>query len=155
MILPGHLAAGYLAAHYAKLDEKVALVAAIAPDVVDKTAHYLLRVTPTGRVPLHSLLGFSLVVLLVMGITRNRAIVWAWALGHLSHLLMDSLTDLIQYGASPEYLLWPVGPAQLPRYATIFGSVLDYVIWAFVVEGLVTVWGILAFVRARQQRCSD
>jgi len=152
MILPGHLAAGYLAAHYAKLDERVALVAAIFPDFVDKTGRYVLHVTPNGRVPMHAVLSLFITTALIWLIARQRSVAWAWAAGYATHLCMDVLTDLIQYGSGLDYLLWPFRPALVSRYTQIYGSILDYVAWVFVAEGLVTIWGLAVFLVGRRRR---
>jgi len=151
MILPGHLAAGYLAAHYAKLDEKVALVAAVFPDVVDKTCRYVLHLTPNGRIPMHSLIGLLLTTGLIWLILRRQRIALAWAAGYGSHLMADVLTDVLQYGGRLEYLAWPFARGQVSQYTTLFGSVLDYVIWVFLAEGLVCVWALVIFWRGRRR----
>jgi hypothetical protein len=151
MILPGHLAAGYLAAHYAKLDERVAMVAAIFPDLVDKTGRYVLHVTPNGRVPMHAALSLLITTALIWLLTRQGPMAWAWAAGYASHLCMDVLTDIIQYGSGLDYLLWPFRAAVASRYSQIYGSIFDYVVWVFVAEGLVTAWGLAVFVLKRRR----
>jgi hypothetical protein len=65
MILPGHIAASVLGHRYLKLDLRLALVAGLFPDVVDKLAYYVLRVVPSSRLPSHTLLVWLLSTLLV------------------------------------------------------------------------------------------
>jgi len=150
MILPGHLAAGYLAAHYAKLDEKAALMAAIFPDAVDKTGRYILRLTPSGRVPAHALLSMLLATLAVALLFKRRTVVLGWFAGYASHLCMDTLTDIVQWGGGLDYLLWPFRDAVTSRYTTLLGSVQDYVMWVFLLEGLVTAWGAFVWLKSRR-----
>jgi len=96
MIFPGHIAASVLCHRYARVDLRVALVAGITPDVVDKLLHYLLRITPSSRVPMHTLLAWvisTVLVALVAWLTRTAPVRdWAvaWFLGYGVHLFCDS-----------------------------------------------------------------
>jgi len=94
MILPGHLAASFLAHRYLRADLPVALVAGILPDVLDKGLYYLTRLTPNSRVPSHTLLAWvvSSLVLLGLGWLIGRRAVWgySWFAGYGLHLLCDS-----------------------------------------------------------------
>jgi len=153
MIFPGHIASAYLAAHYGRLDERAALIAAVAPDIVDKSVRYLLWLTPNGRIPLHSLLvaaGLSLLVWLLF--RRRPAIVLGWLAGYATHLLADVITDAIHWGPHFEYLLWPLLPAQTSRYLTIYSRLLDQNLLAFALEAIVTAWGAAVFWRVWRAR---
>jgi hypothetical protein len=151
MILPGHFATAYMAAHYARVDERLALVAAIAPDVVDKTGRYVLQISPSGRLPAHSLAFALLSIALVWLVFRRRTLVLGWAAGYLTHITADIILD-IMHGNGSEYLLWPFVAAVSSRYKTAFASIMAYSPWAFVLEGLVTLAGILLYLRSRRGR---
>jgi len=101
MILPGHIAASYLCHRHLSAELTPALLAGVAPDVIDKAAHYLLRASPSSRLPMHTLLGWFASTLLVAliawllararghhGLSRRWA--WAWFAGYGAHLLCDS-----------------------------------------------------------------
>jgi len=94
MILPGHIAASYLAHRYLRADLPVALVAGIFPDVVDKGLYYLTHLTPNSRVPAHTLLAWvvSSLILLGLGWLFGHRATWgySWAVGYGLHLLCDS-----------------------------------------------------------------
>lgn len=94
MILPGHIAAPLLCHRYARVNLPVALAAGLLPDVVDKTLYYGTGLTPSSRLPMHTLwgwLGTTLLVVLV-GLALSRAVAWgyAWFLSYGAHLLCDS-----------------------------------------------------------------
>jgi len=150
MVFPGHIAAAYLAAHYGKLDERVAFVAAVFPDAIDKTARYVLHLTPNGRVPAHSLLVLAATTVLVWLVWRRRPLTLAWVAGYASHLLADLLTDLLQYGGNFDFLLWPIVPPSASRYSTLFGSVIDYGAGVYLLELAVCAWAIVVALRARR-----
>lgn len=109
MILPGHIAASVLCHRYLKVDLRIALLAGITPDVVDKVLYYGFHVTPSSRVPMHTLLSWlvsTVLLLLIAYISGKGAIhVWpgAWFAGYGAHLLCDS--PLVG-GALP--FLWPL-----------------------------------------------
>jgi hypothetical protein len=128
MILPGHLAASWLCHRHLKLDLKVVLLAGFFPDVVDKTCHYLLRIVPSSRLPMHTLWGWALTTLAVWGIGHalhhDRRWGLAWGASYAAHLLCDSLLTgdslpflypLLPYRltATPEFF-WTMGPASWP-----------------------------------------
>ena len=85
----GHLAVSALLHHYLDVDLETVVVGSVFPDVVDKTLCQVLRLTPSGRMYAHTLLGLTLstgVVSLFGGRRKARA----WALGYLGHLVADS-----------------------------------------------------------------
>lgn len=93
MILPGHLAAPILASRYVEMDRRLALVAGLAPDILDKSLFYVLHVSHWTRIPGHSplfLAGSTLAVAL-LGRAMQRDWRWgkAWAIGYGLHLLCD------------------------------------------------------------------
>ena len=96
MIFPGHVAASVLCHRYLKVDLRVALVAGVLPDVVDKLLYYGLHVVPSSRVPMHTLwawLGTTLLLAAIALAVRRpsaKAWVWAWFAGYGAHLLCDS-----------------------------------------------------------------
>lgn len=96
MILPGHIAASVLCHRYLKVDLRVALVAGVVPDMVDKVLYYGLRVVPSSRVPMHTLLAWlastTLVMAMAWSLKRDNAGAWSltWFVGYGAHLLCDS-----------------------------------------------------------------
>lgn len=96
MIFPGHIAASLLCHRHLNLDLRLALVAAVIPDLVDKLAYYGLHIVPSSRVPMHTLvawLGSTLLVLLAAWVCRRPALrAWgfSWFLSYGAHLLCDS-----------------------------------------------------------------
>ena len=142
MILPGHLAAGYLAARYTRSDPRAALAAGIFPDVVDKTARYVLHISPSGRLPAHSIFFGIFSTLVVGALTCRRQVVRGWAAGYATHLLSDVSSDLLNAGDQFGYLIWPLVPAPAPRYRTLFSSILAYSVWAHVLEVAASVWAL-------------
>ena len=55
MYFPGHISLSYLSSHYLWTSLKVALIAGLFPDVVDKVAYYVHKITPSAHVPAHTL----------------------------------------------------------------------------------------------------
>ena len=114
MILPGHVAASILCHRHLKVDLRVALVAGVIPDVIDKLLYYGPHLVPSSRVPMHTLLAWGVSTLLVALIERLVAALrinegygalpgsgkgrggvpfpWAvaWGVGYGAHLLCDS-----------------------------------------------------------------
>jgi membrane-bound metal-dependent hydrolase YbcI (DUF457 family) len=96
MIFPGHVAASVLCHRYLKADLRVALVAGVIPDVVDKLLYYGLRLVPSSRLPMHTLWAWLASALLLWAtawlIVRPaaRPIAWSWLVGYGAHLLCDS-----------------------------------------------------------------
>lgn len=111
MILPGHVAAPVLASRYLNIDCRLAVIAGLMPDLVDKSLLYVLHVTQWGRVPAHSLaaLGASTLSVALAGRVLRRDWRWgaSWVVGYSLHLLCDLLPPK---GALPWF--WP-----LERYA--------------------------------------
>lgn len=133
----GHLAVGYLLyTAYTHLlrrrspDGWPTLALAVGtqlPDLIDKPLAYWLEVIE-GRALGHSVLFLVPVCAIVLVGTHRRdrgALGIAFALGALSHLLGDTIVDLLSsssYGVS--YLLWPALPS--PQYGvTSFAHHLD------------------------------
>ena len=152
MILPGHLGAGYLAAYYLHLDKRVALAAAIFPDLVDKTARYVLDISPSGRIPMHSLLGWSFSAAWIGLLTRRRRPALAWAAGYATHLLADVLTDLLHAQEGSPYLLWPFVPLAPSRYQSLLDGLLEYGPWTWALEAGVAIWAFLLWLTGRRRR---
>jgi hypothetical protein len=68
---------------------KPLLIAGLFPDLIDKTIGYIFQLMPNGRHFGHnifSLIGSSLLVSLIWGRTTG----YAWFMGYLGHLLIDS-----------------------------------------------------------------
>ncbi len=109
MILPGHLAAPTLASRFLDIDRRVALLAGVAPDLVDKFAFYILHVTRCTRIPAHALSGLAVTALgaALLGRLWRRDWRWgvAWLAGYALHLLCDILP-----AEGPLPWLWPFRP---------------------------------------------
>jgi len=119
MILPGHIAAPVLCHRYAGANLPVALTASLLPDIVDKVVYYGTGLSPSSRLPMHTLWGWLGTTLLVMlvGLVFSQAAEWgySWCLSYGVHLLCDSglvgddlplLYPLVQYDlTSPPFPL--------------------------------------------------
>jgi hypothetical protein len=111
MILPGHIAAAVLCHRHLKLDLRLALVASLLPDVVDKFLYHVLHAVPGSRVPMHTLLAWLATTALValcawawsafplplrggrgkgLFILPPSSLSFAWFLAYGAHLLCDS-----------------------------------------------------------------
>jgi hypothetical protein len=95
MHIPGHIGVALLQHRLLTLqgqDEKIIrplLMASLFPDLVDKSIGYVFHLMPNGRHYAHnifSLIGLSLAVTLVWG----KAIGFAWFVGYVGHLVVDS-----------------------------------------------------------------
>ena len=148
MIFPGHVSGSVLCHRYLKVDLTVALVAGLAPDVVDKLLYYGLQATPNGRVPMHTLwawlLSTALVALAGWLWSRGRCVSghwtrWpmAWFVAYGAHLLCDSP---LLGGKLP--FLWPLLPYDTygsPRMPLGFLFGLDgWPVTTLVAEALLT-----------------
>ncbi len=109
MIFPGHVAAPLVASRYLDIDRRVAVIAGLAPDLVDKFVFYVLHASHWTRIPAHSLLGLfgSLLAVAVTSRLWRRDWHWAasWLTGYGLHLLCDTLPP---EGVLP--WLWPLNP---------------------------------------------
>ena len=112
MQIPGHLAmalAQYCLIPSSKQSQSILkplLLASLFPDLIDKTIGYLFRLMPNGRHFAHnifSLVGISLLVTLIWG----RVTGFAWFIGYLGHLIVDS-TRLIPW-------FFPVKKYEFPK----------------------------------------
>lgn len=152
----------------------VAVVAGIAPDLIDKPLSWGLGLLPAGRSLGHSLLlaAPALVLLLAVGVAlgRRREPV-AFALGYLSHLTGDVAYPLLVDGElRVGFLLWPLVPVDtsgsgggLPYLADLVadfldvlaspGGVLYLVVDALLLGFAVVVWR--ADRRAERRRAVD
>lgn len=107
----GHLGISTLLHQYAKTDLAPVMIGGMMPDIVDKTLCQILRLTPSGRMAGHTLLGLALSTGLVALIGGKRA-AWGWALGYLGHLVADIgggvpwLYPFARYNFPPSLGLW-------------------------------------------------
>jgi hypothetical protein len=147
MILPGHLAAGHLAATYTRSNRTAALLGAVFPDVVDKTARYVLHRSPNGRVPAHSLFVAVATFLVVRLLCHRSDIRRGWEAGYLAHLGADVASDWLNKSDRFAYLIWPLAPAQAGRYRTLFSTILEYTPAAWMLEAGAVVCALLSLRR--------
>ncbi|MXV60994.1 metal-dependent hydrolase [Natronorubrum sp. JWXQ-INN-674] len=132
----GHAAVAYLCytvATRARFDAPPAHIPVLVlvfgsqfPDLVDKPLAWYLGVIPTGRTLAHSLLVLAPLSIAVYALAsrygRSEYGI-AFAIGALSHSLVDALPALWGDTASAEHLLWPVTPVE--PYETGAPSVLQ------------------------------
>lgn len=107
MILPGHVAAPVLASRFLHVERRLAVVAGVAPDLIDKFAYYVLHATHWTRLPAHSPFIFVLSTLAVALAGRLHRGDWRWAWAWLAGYGLHLLCDLIP----PEGILplaWPL-----------------------------------------------
>lgn len=143
MILPGHLAAGQLAATCTRSNRSAALLAAVFPDIVDKSARYVLRISPSGRVPTHSIF-VALATFAVMRLFCRRPDVRrGWIAGYLAHLGTDVASDLLNHSDRFAYLVWPLAKAQPGRYRTMLSSIIEYTPGAWMLEAGAVLFALL------------
>jgi hypothetical protein len=136
-VLFGHLAVSALEHRYAKAALVPVMAAAVAPDLIDKVAHYVFGSTEFGRLWGHTLLAAlvtTLAVLLVFG-RRNAA---SWGLGYLSHLVCD-IGGVVPW-------LYPILSYEFPQ-AEAFGTTLWMSLTRprIVLELALLIWAYVAF----------
>lgn len=89
----------------------IVVFGALFPDLIDKPLAWYLGVLPTGRSLGHSLV-FLIPLCIVIGILAWRfgKPIWgiAFAIGSLSHTLVDALPVLWRDGESAGFLFWPL-----------------------------------------------
>ena len=150
MILPGHVAAAYLAATALGTDRPAGLVASLFPDLVDKPVRWLFRLTPNDRIPAHTLLVCMLTwlatrLLLGQGFSRG------WLVGYGAHLLCDQANAHLNPGRL--YLWWPFRRYKMHTGPTGPGSSLsDFSPASLVLEGGVVVLGVATWLLRRRRR---
>jgi len=122
------------------------------PDLIDKPLAWTVNILPNGRSLGHSLLFGTIIVIVAVALLRRYDLEgWPFALGYYSHLLGDSIRDLLS-GEFHDlaFLLWPfveleseggppVGIIQYLLDAQLEGSVLLELSLA----GVVFVWWLL------------
>ena len=150
MILPGHIAAAYLAAKAASVDLRGALAAAMCPDLIDKPIRWLLRLTPNDRIPAHSLLG-GVVMTAAAYRLAGGGFARGWAAGYAAHLLCDEINAHLNPGRI--YFWWPFKRYTFHRGPTGLNSSLrDFSRASVVIEGLLTLAGLAVWARGGRHR---
>jgi hypothetical protein len=88
MLFLGHIAASLLVADATGSDRTAAVAGNLVPDVIDKTASRLLKLTPASRWLAHGLPSFALFAALsFLALDRRR---WrGFVLGYAGHLVCD------------------------------------------------------------------
>lgn len=143
MLLPTHLASGWLLGRYTNLSTWWLVLGAALPDVIDKTLSML------GVVELFHTIGHSaFLILLIPLVARDRRGV-ALAAGWASHIGLDVI-HLVVNGRFGDlaFLGWPVitpvDPLALPPlefleyYVGSPSFYLEFVIWGFVIYAVIT-----------------
>lgn len=121
----GHVAGAYLlfglyqrwqlGARPGELTVLILVGGSLLPDLLDKPLAWYVGVLPTGRSLSHSLLLIVPLCAVVAVYTyRMDRSEWgvAFAIGALSHLLLDALPALWRTDASADFLLYPVLPVE-------------------------------------------
>ena len=150
MYFPGHVALSYLSSQYLWANLKVAMIAGLFPDVVDKVAYYVLKITPSAHVPAHTLaalIGTSLLVgLFGIGFGAFWMFAYSWALAYGLHLIFDHLNGKL-------YLLWPLVDYPFSPYQSIqenwSNAALFWVGVTVVVELGLTGWAVWVWGRKK------
>ena len=89
MLPLAHIGTAVLASRVARLNVPCAVLGSLAPDLLDKPAAWVVKLTPSGRHFGHSLLSCVLLSLPLAKCAGARAGL-SFGLGYLSHLLGDS-----------------------------------------------------------------
>jgi hypothetical protein len=149
MILPGHVAAAYLAARATRANLRASIAAAMFPDLIDKPTRWLWRLTPNDRIPAHSALFWSLTSGLAY-LVGGSQVAAGWAVGYGAHLLCDEANAHLNPGRV--YWLWPFKRYALHRGPTgLQSSLSDFSGASVVLEGLLTIVGGLVWDHSRRQ----
>jgi len=144
MILPGHLAAAYMAGEALQVDRHGYWSAAMFPDYVDKPVRWLLGITPNDRIPAHSLTALALTALLARRL-GGRRFASGWVVGYTSHLLCDELNARISAGRV--YWLWPWKRYVMHRGPTgLKSSLADFSKQALLIEVALTLLGAILWL---------
>lgn len=122
MILPGHVAAAYLAGRAMRCDLHGTLAAAMFPDLVDKPVRWVLGITPNDRIPAHSLLGWALSSAAALSLGGQR-FARGWIVGYGAHLACDEVNAHLNPGRI--YFWWPFKRYTLHTGPTGLSSSLD------------------------------
>ena len=88
MLFLGHIAASLLIANASRSDRAAAVAGNLTPDVIDKTACWVLRVMPSARWIAHGL-PFFLLVNLLAGLMLDPRRWRGFVLGYAGHLVCD------------------------------------------------------------------
>lgn len=140
-MLFGHVAVSALAHRYLKVEFAPVMVAAVAPDVVDKTLCQVLHVFDSGRMLGHTLLGLAVSTLLVR-VIWGRAAALGWSVGYLGHLVADLGGDVpwlfpfAPYDVEPSGGLWEILLRKLRNPSEM------------VFEAALTIWAVVALRQA-------
>jgi len=152
MYFPGHFAAPFVVSYYLKKDYKIAMVAGIFPDVIDKIGYYTLRVTPDPHVPTHTFLGLLITVFILWFIGKSSGKMWlfaqSWTIGYGLHIILDLLNGKV-------FFWWPFISYRLRPPHTIFEN------WAYsnkvtiivtvIIEMIVTLWAFVIWYKKIHQ----
>jgi len=150
VILPGHIAAAYLAARALGTDLCAGLAASMFPDLVDKPVRWLFRLTPNDRIPAHTLLMCMLTsagARLLFGRRFSRG----WLVGYGAHLLCDQANAHLNPGRL--YLWWPFKRYKMHIGPTGLASSLDdFTPASLVLEGIVVALAVAAWLLGPEER---
>ncbi|MCD6285792.1 MAG: metal-dependent hydrolase [Anaerolineae bacterium] len=136
-MLFGHLAVSALEHRYVRAAFVPVMAAAVFPDILDKTAHYALGLTDSGRMWAHTLLAALITSGVVLVLWGKRAAT-SWALGYLSHLVCD-INNVVPW-------LYPLVTYEFPMSegfrATLWASLTDTP--RMLLETSLSVWALVA-----------
>lgn len=136
----GHAAVAYLcysASTRWRFDESPATLPVLAvlfgsqfPDLVDKPLAWYLGVLPTGRTLAHSLLvlvPLCAVVLVAARVVGRQELGIAFAIGAISHSIVDAVPALWGAPGAADHLLWPITPVEAYEAGapTVLGLLAD------------------------------
>lgn len=145
MILPGHIAAGYLAGRATGAHMGGCMAACMAPDLVDKPVRWLLRLTPNDRIPAHSLLG-CMVSTLGAYLWGGKRLARGWLVGYAAHLAADEINAHLNPGRI--YFWWPFKRYTYHRGPTgLRSSLADFSPASLLLEAALAGLGLYVWLR--------
>jgi len=150
VILPGHVAATYLAARVSGVSMAGAMAASMAPDMVDKPTRWLAGLTPNDRIPAHTALFWGATTLLAVLFVDGR-FARGWAAGYGVHLACDQVNAALNPGRI--YFLWPFRRYRFHRGPTgLESSLQDFSLPSVLIEAGLAIAGLAVWLRSRRTR---
>ena len=148
MILPGHVAAAYLAARASGASLPGALAASMFPDFIDKPTRWLWGLTPNDRIPAHTALFWGATTLGALFFGGGR-FGRGWALGYGVHLTCDQVNAALNPGRI--YFWWPFRRYRFHRGPTgLQSSLQDFSPLSLLIEAALALTGLAVWLRSRR-----
>ena len=150
MILPGHVAAAYLAAKLSGVSMQGAMAASMAPDLVDKPTRWLAGLTPNDRIPAHTALFWGATTLFA-ALFVDGGFARGWATGYAVHLACDQVNASLNPGRI--YFFWPFKRYRFHRGPTgLESSLQDFSLPSLLIEAGLAIVGLAVWLHSRRAR---